>query len=166
LGLPTETQKQTDDSAGRLIHNELPVLRRAECALLVVNQPPRPVERIVAQYEGGWEGKSLLRFTGALAEQYGARVGILTVRSDIAEATQWVSAAADYLKGYQLPSLETFPLSGPVESTDHVARAAASFGADLIAMGETGHGFLGRFLGQNVAERTALATTMPLLIAR
>jgi len=166
LGLPTETERDENDTASRLFKNERPVMNRAECALLIVNEPPSPLEKILVKHEAGIAGKAMLRMAGAVAERYSARVGILTMENDIARSTELAAAAQEYLKGFDIPAIETLPKSGPPDSKVEILRAAESFGADLIAMGEEGHNWLERWFGADLAERTALTTSTPFLIVR
>lgn len=166
LGMPTEADKQTDDVAAGLIRRELPVLRKAECAILAVDQPPRPVRKIMAQYSEGPAAKTMLRLAATWAEKLDAALTVLTVQNDVARATELAAAAEEYLKGFNLSSVETHPEKGPTDSKIPILAAADALGPDMIAMGEEGHSFLERFLGMNVAERTALATPIPLLICR
>ena len=166
LGLPTEAESDKDDAAPRLIKTERPVLRKADCALLVVNRPPSAVNKILARYQEGMAGKAMLRMTGAVAERYHARLRVVTIENDLAKAAELAAAAEEYLKGYDLAAVETRPQSGPTDSKVKILHAAESFGADLIAMGEEGHHWLERALGADLAERTALSTSTPLLIVR
>lgn len=166
LGIPTESQAEGDDMASRLFREQLPVIREAESAVLAVSEPPQPFRKIVVQYDAGNPGKAMLRLAGAIAEKYRAEIAVLTLDDDLSEAARLAAAAAEYLQGFDVPGVETMPKTGTAESKVQIMEAAGVCGADLIAIGEAGHGVIERLLGQNTAERTALATVIPLLIAR
>lgn len=166
LGLPTDADADRTAEAARVLSNERPVLRKAECALLVVSQPPTPIRKILARYEEGSTGKAMLRMVAAIAERYHAHLGLLTIENDPVKATRLAAAAEEYVKGFDIPSVETLAQAGPTGSTVWIQQVAESFDADLIAMGEEGHNLLERLFGENLAEQTALSTSIPLLIVR
>jgi nucleotide-binding universal stress UspA family protein len=166
LGLPVEAERDTNDIATRLLKDELPVLRKAQCALLAVSEPPNALRRIVVRYEDDHSGKAALRWAGGIAEPCKGDVAVLVLEEDVTKAAELAGAAEQYLKGFDLQSLKTIPKSAPTGSKTEILEAAESLDADLIVLGDEGHGVLERFFGRNIAERTALATTIPLLIAR
>ena len=165
LGLATEEENE-DKNTDRLVNAELPVLRRADSHLLIVNRKPSRTKTILAKYEPRNRGKAMLRMVGAMAEKYGARIDLLTTESRIADAVKTAESAVEYLKGYQPADVKTHARTGSNEYSNDIISAAESCGADLIAMGEEGHNWLERLMGTNTAERTALETSTPLLIAR
>lgn len=166
LGLPTEADMASDDAATHLVRKERPVLRKAHCALLLVNQPPVPVKRILACYDDEPVGQRMLQMAGSIAEAYQARIGVFANENDLAKARELADAAKAYLEGYDVPAIDTIAVSRPKGSRVEILHAAESFEADLITMGEEGHNWLERMFCKNVAERTAMATPVPLLIAR
>ena len=166
LGLPTEADMQSDDAAAHLVRKERPVLRKAQCALLLVNQPPKPINKILACYSKEPVAQRMLQMIGYMAEGYKARVGVFTISQDPTDATEVAVSAEEYLKGFDIPAIETMPKSGSTSSKVTILQIAELFEADLIGMGEEGHNWLERFMCANLAERTAMATCVPLLIVR
>ncbi len=166
LGLPTDEDRNRTDEGDHLVRKERSVLRKVDCALLLVNRPPAPIRKILALYEDSSSGKSMLRMVAAIAERYGAKLGLLTIENDLARAMALSASAAEYVKGFDIPAVEQLAQDGPTGSKVGILEEADAFDADLIAMGEEGHNWLERFFGENLAERTALSTSIPLLLVR
>ncbi|MFW6163518.1 MAG: universal stress protein [Planctomycetota bacterium] len=166
IGMPTEGVAQEDPLAKALLHDELPLLRKAESAVLVVCSPPKAPENVLVSYQGGMEGKAALRVAGHLAEAAEAAVHVLSVHGDLAEAERLAAVASEYLGGYDLPSLQTLGQTGSPASTGKVLDVAEETAADLIVIGDEPYGLLEHFFGEDTAERVALATHTPVLVAR
>lgn len=166
LGVPTNAEADETAEAARVFKKERPLLRKADCALLVVNQPPAPIRKILARYEEGSTGKAMLRMVAAIAERYQAHLGLLTIENDSVRATELAAAAAEYVKGFDIPEVQMLAQAGPTDSKVLILHEAESFGADLIVMGEEGHGWLKSLLSEHLAEQTAFSTSIPLLIVR
>lgn len=65
LGMPKEGSVGDDPVAAAILEEEMPLLRRAECMVLVVCRPLRPIRHVLVNYQGGIEGKSALRIASA-----------------------------------------------------------------------------------------------------
>ena len=166
LGLPPEEAADESDLAAGLIKRERPVLSQAECSLLIVRQPPEPIDRVLVHYEGDIWGKAALQRAGLAAKCYEAALSVLAVDDDTAEAAALASAAEEYLQGFNLTALDSISERSGSDLDEQVLSAAAEQDADLVVMGEAGHGLLARFLGKNATEKVALEAQVPLLIAR
>jgi hypothetical protein len=166
LGMPTEAAAVSDPVAEAMLHDELPVLRGAECSLLIVAEPPRKLGRALVNYQGGIEGKTALRMAGELAERTSAGLVVLSVQRDLSLASMLTGTAEEYLKGFDLSSVECIADKDSPESESDILHFAHSVRAGIIILGEEPYGFWHRFMGQATAEEVALATRIPVLIAR
>ncbi len=172
VGMPTEGPSrdegspQDDALVEALIKEDLSLLRRAECSVMVVCRPPQPVNTVLVNYQGGLEGKRALGMAGELAELNSARVVVFSVEGDIARATEWTATATGYLNGFDLASVDTIEQKGVPDSEARILETAESEGADVIVIGHDPYGILDRLLSRDVAEQLALYTHLPLLIAR
>ena len=166
LGMPTEGGAQDDPVAAAILAEELPLLRRAECMVLVVCDVRLPIKHVLVNYQGGVEGKSALRIAGELAERNAARVVVISIEPDIGRAAALTAVAQEYLKGFRLPSVDIVERSGDPESETEIFEAAESSKADIVVVGNRPYGLLDRFFGKITPEQIALDTELPLLIAR
>jgi nucleotide-binding universal stress UspA family protein len=166
LGTPVKGAITDNALAAAIWQDELSLLRKAECSILVVNQPFRPVGKVLVNYQGKIEGKAALRLAGEIAVRCSADVGVLSLSGDVAQSADHVATAGEYLKGFPLGSVELMNQGGDPESESAILSAADSWGADLIIIGEEPHGFLGNFFGQEPAEQMVQRAEFPILIAR
>jgi nucleotide-binding universal stress UspA family protein len=168
VGLPLATTKAADPLLQAIRHAELPLLHKAECLILVVYQSPRPIRKIMVDYQGGIEGKTALRAAGEVALRTSAAVTVLSMDLDPGDAGVMAATAASYLGGFGLSSVETISRVGQPESAMEVVRAAESTEADLLVVGGERHGLL-HWLRDRATpdpEDVALSTHIPVLIAR
>jgi nucleotide-binding universal stress UspA family protein len=166
IGMPTEGVAQGDPLAEALLHDELPLLRKAESSVLVVCSPPRTIHNVLVVYHGGTDGKAALRLAGVLGERAEARLHVLAVQRNLMEAEELTASAEQYLAAYDVGSVTTLERSGAPDSEGQVLEAADAVEADLIIVGDEPYGLLERFFGEATAERLALATHIPVLVAR
>lgn len=168
VGMPTDEDVSEEDELTSDIQDvERPLLRDAECSVLVVSkEPSRPIENIMVQYQGNMEGKSALRVAGELALGYGAKVTVLSIHGDITKASKMAQIAKTYLEGYGLEHIEIIDTTGVPDSWGEVKEKATSCEADLVVFGEDPYGYLDRLLTKNIGERMADATDFPILLAR
>ena len=166
IGMPTEGVANNDPLAETLLNHELPLLRKAESSLLIVSTEPEPVQTIVVSYEGDVAGKMALRLGGHLAEAANAAVRTLSVERDMDSAQRLATAAGRYLQAYKLASVETLARTGQPESETAVLAVAREASANLIVVGAEPYGRLERFITTVTAERVALTTRTPVLVAR
>jgi nucleotide-binding universal stress UspA family protein len=166
IGMPTEGAAHDDPLPRAILSSDLPLLRKAESAVLVVCSPPKPPDRVLVCYQGGTEGKAALRLAGHLAERAQAAVHVLSVQGAIVEAETCAATAAEYLDSFDLPRLETIPRAGSPESEREVLDAADNISADTIIIGDEPYGIIERFFGKATAEQIVLKTQTPVLVAR
>ncbi len=166
LGFPTAQQAQTDPQARHAIHDQIPVLRKAECSLLVVNKLPVEMKNVFVYYHGGVEGKAALRLAGMLAEKTGAAITVLAVEQDMTTSVTMTAAATAYLEGYQLPFVKTIERKGMPQSEADVVPFAESSAADIIVLGDEPYGVFDSFFGRSTGERYVMGTALPVLLAR
>jgi len=168
LGLPPQATKDAEPLLQAMRHAELPLLHKAECLILVVHQPPRPIRKILVEYQGGTEGKAALRAAGEVATRTSAAVTVLSVDADPGDAEVLAATAESYLAGFGLSSVETINRVGQSEPAMEVARAAESTEADLVVVGGERHGLLDWLRDRTTPdpEDVALSTHIPVLIAR
>lgn len=166
LGMPTEAAADSDPVAAAMLHNGLPLLRGAECSLLIVAEPPRNLNRVLVNYQGGIAGKAALRMAGELAELTSAELVVLSIQRDLPLAAMLIGTAEEYLKGFRLTSVKCIADKDSPDSESDILDFAHSEEAGIIILGEEPYGFWHRIMGQATAEEVALATRIPVLIAR
>lgn len=166
VGMPTEGLATDDPLARSLLHDELPLLRKAESSVLVICKDPEPLRDILVVYQYGMEGKDALRLAGAIAEKTGAGLHVLSHGGDATEAELITSTAAEYLRGFDIDSVNTLDRHATPSSQTEVIEAAGEINAGLIVIGDEPYGLLERFFGGATAESLALQTEIPVLIAR
>ena len=163
---PPPTIQGLDDLIEALLREDLRLLRRAECSLLVVCQPPRPLGTILVHYQGGMEGKRALGLAGELAERHEARLVVLTIESDAVRAAELSATAQAYLGGFAVASVDAVQEKGAPDSELKVLERAETEGADAIVIGHEPYGLLHRLLSSDLVEQVALDTHLPVLVAR
>lgn len=172
IGMPTagpsrdEGSPQDSALVEALLKEDLALLRQAECSILVVCRPPRPIETVLVSYQGGLEGKRALNMAGELAERHTAKVVVVSIEGDIASAIQQTTTAAAYLRGFELSSVQAIEQRGAPESEEKILEIAESKKADMLVIGHDPYGILDRLLNRDIVEQIALDTHLPLLIAR
>jgi nucleotide-binding universal stress UspA family protein len=165
VAIPTE--QDTDDPLTRAtLDRELPFLRGAACSVLAVSQPPSEITKILVDYQGGAIGRTALNVVGELASGLGADVAVMAVKGDVAEAARLATAGEAYLQPFHLNHIDRVEKTGVPDSRGDILSFAESEGADMIVIGEEPVGLLDRLLGQDTADQVALATNLPVLIAR
>ncbi|MEW6752317.1 MAG: universal stress protein [Candidatus Latescibacterota bacterium] len=160
LGLPC------GGGAEAVVAEDRAVLRQAECALLVVCLPPRPVGTVLVDYQGGLEGKAALRLAGSWAEAVRVRLAVVSLGGDAASTAALCSHAQEYLGTFDLVAVEASPRVGSPDSEAAILLAARELGADMIVVGAQRYGLVDRLFSRDVAEHLALSTDLPLLVAR
>jgi nucleotide-binding universal stress UspA family protein len=167
VGLP---RCATDDEplCKAIRHNELPLLPRAECLVLVVYEDPAPIRSVLVDYQGGTAGKTALRAAGEIAIHTSAAVTVLSVEraADLAELL--TASAKRYLDGFGIPTITTIERLGEPGSEEEVLEVAESTGADLVVIGGEQYGML-KWLRARTAphpEEISEALHKPVLIAR
>ena len=166
VGLPSLGRVQESHTARVTQHETLPLLRRAECSVLAVFEPPTPLRNILVCYEGGVEGKAALRLSGHLAEKAGAKVWVFPVGNRIDRLVMLDSVAESYLGAFDLPGVGILPEAAPTKSESLMVEAGKETNADVIVIGSEPYGLFQRFMGEATAEALALDTTIPVLLAR
>lgn len=166
LGSAADDAQSESVGEQAVLADDLEILRRAESAVLVVSRPPQPIDTILVNYQGELMGKHALRLAGAWGELEKARIIALSVESDATRAGAWAQTAGEYLKGFDLPEVETLHASGDPESEVELLNLAEKRGADVLVIGAKPYGLLDRFFDRDVAVDVALTTQLPLLVAR
>lgn len=145
--------------------DEPSIIRKAESSLLLVSEIPATLANVFVHYRGGLNGKAALRFAGTLAERAAANLTVLTVEGDGREGSFLASIAREYLRGFDIPELDTISRTAP-ESEIELIEEAEKAEADIIIVGEAQHGIISSLFGQDSAGRLAYATSLPVVIAR
>lgn len=144
------------------------LLRKADCMVLVVHEPPRSLNSILVDYQGGTEGKAALRIAGEVASRARAAVTVLCVSGDPSIAGTLAAAAEVYLEPYGLIKVNKIERTGSATSQHEVFLAAKAVDADLVVVGRERHGFLVELLDKATINPDSLAEEMriPVLIAQ
>lgn len=153
----------------RAIRNqELPLLRHAECMVLVANHDPEPIKRVLVDYHGGTEGKTALRVAGEIAARASSAVTVLSVDSRRDTTELLTSSATRYLAGFGIEDVTGLERIGQPGSESEVLDAAESTGADLVVVGGEGHGVLEWLRGRASAQPEDISAALgrPVLVAR
>jgi nucleotide-binding universal stress UspA family protein len=164
MGMPTEGSSKEDPLVAAMLEEERPLLRKAECAVLVVCRPPQPIHNILVNYQGGVRGKMALRMAGEVALRYNARVTVSSVKETPLDVR--LLMAQQYLEGFRLSAIDLEERTGNPQSETGILQVAESSKADMIVLGEDPYGLLDRFLNKTVTEEVVLATELPVLISR
>jgi nucleotide-binding universal stress UspA family protein len=166
VGMPTREQAQSDPLAASILHEERPLFRKLDCMILVVCDPPQPVEKVLVNTQGGAAGKRALRAAGELAERAGHRLAIVSVKSRGMDATVLTSAAREYTGGFGISAVETLEKEGGPVHERHILDAAEEAGANFLVVPDEPQGLVARLFQHPTAEEVVLATRLPVLIAR
>ena len=113
-------------------HDEMPLLHKAECLVLVAYRDPAPIQSVLVDYPGGTEGKAALRAAGEVAIRTSAAVTVLSVNGSRENAEMLTSSARRYLEGF-----------GTLEYSEYGARGTAGLrdrGASCCQVGCGGPG--------------------------
>jgi len=166
LGIPADDQTNGSLIGEALVRDEIPLIRKAECSLLIVAEPPRKLGRILVNYHGGMEGKTALRLAGEIAERTAAEIVVVCIEHELPQAEIYCSTAEKYLKGFHEVQVRSIPIRDKPHSEGDILDLAHSEDAGLIIFGEEPSGFWDRFIGNVHAENLACKTHIPLLVAR
>ncbi len=166
IGMPTEGQAGSDSVARAILDADLPILRRAECSVLVAARPPEDIRSVLVSYQGGHEGKTALRAAGTIAEASGAAATVVSGHGDRAQAEIMTGRALRYLEGFDLPRARGIAFSGQPEEEQRLLQAADETRSNLIVLGHEPYGVIHRLFADDAAEAIALSTNIPVLVAR
>lgn len=167
IGLPTKAEEHGHPLVAAVMAEELPLLRKSECSVLVVSRPPRQLQNVLVNYQGGVDGKAALRIAGELAEAHKAAATVLSIHGDARQASTLTGAAANYLEGFEvLNVLERQEVGDRESAAGVILEQAASLDPDLLVLGGEPYGFWDHVLSRDTGEELALATDLPVLIAR
>lgn len=168
VGLPPEPTEGAEHLLRAVRHAELPLLHKAECLVLVVCRPPRPIRKILVDYQGDTMGKTALRVAGEVAMRASAAVTVHCVDGDPRNAGVLSATAERYLAGFGLSSVATVMQVGQPGSATEIAQAAKSTEADLVVIGGEGHGLLNWLRDRTGPdpEDVAFFTQIPVLVVR
>jgi nucleotide-binding universal stress UspA family protein len=166
LGIPTREQAQNDRLADAILDDERPLFDRAESMVMIVSDPPQGLDRILVHYQGGVPGKQALRVAGELAERIGCPLVVASSSREELEAEVLTGTAEEYLAGFGTQIAETaHPKGGPGIVAD-LLEIAVETEAGLIVLGGEPRNLIERLFSTSEAEDVALATRLPVLIAR
>lgn len=166
IGLPTEERAHDDSVARAILDADLPILRRAECSVLVAAREPADIRSVLVSYQGGHAGKSALRAAGTIAEASGAAVNVISGHGDRAQAEVMTGRALRYLEGFDLPRAHGIAFSGQPEEAQRLLQAVEETKANLIVLGHEPYGVIHHLFADDAAEAIAVSTDIPVLIAR
>lgn len=167
VGLP-ECPKGDEPVCRAIRHDEMPLLRKAESLILVADQDPAPIHRVLVDYHGGTEGKAALRVAGEVAIRSSAAVTVLSVNGSGEYAKMLADSAKRYLKGFGLSDIASIERVGQPGSETEVLNAAKSAAADFIVVGAEGNGMLEWLRGRAASQPEDLSTDLhkPVMVAR
>jgi len=166
IGMPTHQAGQLDAASEAIFHDDLPLFRKSDSAILVASSEAHPVTKLLVHYHGGTEGKWALRFAGEMAEKLAAALAVVSIAGTTLDAVALTNRAERYLAAYNLVGLETIERTAPAESAREIVAAADSVNADFIIIGNKPYGLLDRFFAGFTAEEVIAITARPVLIAR
>jgi len=167
VGLP-ERVSEDEPLFKAILHEETPLLHKAECLVLVVRETPRPIQRILVDYPGGLAGKAALRAAGEVAMRASASVTIHSVSWEPQTAGMLATSAERYLTGFGLSRVQRSVREGDPSSQVEMLRAVKSIGADMLIVGGERHALMDVLRGKVTLdpEDAAMAMNIPALIAR
>jgi hypothetical protein len=167
VGLP-ECPKGDEPVCRAIRHDEMPLLHKAECLVLVVHRDPAPIKRVLVDYHGGTEGKAALRAAGEMAVRTSAAVTALCVNGSRENAQILTGSARRYLEGFGISGIASIVRVGQPGSETEVFHASESAGADFIVISGDGHGMLDWLRGRAASQPEELSTALhrPVLIVR
>lgn len=167
IGLP---RCATDDGplCKAIREDELPLLQKAECLILVVYAEPTPIRSVLVGYQGGTAGKMALRAAGEIAIRTSAAVTVLSVDRAPDIAGLLTASAHRYLDGYDIRAITTVERVGEPGSEDEVLEVAESIGADFVVVEGEQYGMLEWLRARTAPHPEALSEALhrPVLIAR
>lgn len=167
VGLP-ECPKGDEPVCKAIRHDEMPLLHKAECLVLVVHRDPAPIKRVLVDYHGGTEGKAALRAAGEVAVRTSAAVTVLSVNGSREHAEMLTGSAKRYLEGFGLSDIASMESVGQPGSETEVFHAAESAAADFIVVSGEEHGMLDWLRGRAASQPGELSTDLhrPVLVVR
>lgn len=158
-----------EEPACRAIRNdEMPLLHKAECLVLVAYRDPEPIKSVLVDYHGGTEGKAALRAAGEVASRSSAAVTVLSVNGSRENAEMLTSSAKRYLEPFGIASVTSVERLGQTGSETEVLHAAKAVEADLVVVGGDGHGMLEWLRGRAASQPEELSAALqrPVLVVR
>lgn len=167
VGLP-ECATGNEPECKAIHHDELPLLHKAECLVLVVDRDPEPIHRVLVEYHGGVAGKAALRAAGEIAKHESAAVTVLCVDPTHDNAGLLTASGKSYLSAFGISEIDTAESVGEPGSENITLRTAESVGADLIVVPAEGNGLLDWIRGRTATHPEVISETAhkPVLIAR
>ncbi len=165
-GMPTREQARGHALAEALLEEELPLFRRSESMLLVVCDPPEPLETVLVNYRPGLEGKQALRVAAWLAELTCRRLAVCCIRREKSDARELAAVARRYVEAFDLEETEILERTGGPDDHNEILQAVESVGANFIVLDNESHKLYERLFRQPSATEVALETRIPVLIAR
>ncbi len=166
LGIPTLDQAREDRLAKAILNQERPLFEQAESMVLAVCDPPQPVQKLLVNYQGGALGKQALRIAGEMAQRGHYPLVVVSIERDVLLAESLVTSAEKFIEGYELAKVETVAKRGEPSEESDILDATEEVGANYIVISEEPRGLVSRFLLHSTAEGVAMATRLPVLIAR
>jgi len=165
VGLPIEAEGE-QHFLERELDDDLTLIRKAECPLLICARPVEPINTILVNYQGDPVSRNALRLAGEIGQFASAMVEVLCIHGDLAEAGRLSAEALGYLKGFKLPKVRHSEVEGTPGDEEAVLAAAEVTEPGLVVIGDAPYGLLQRFMGEDTAEQVALGTLLPVLVAR
>lgn len=149
-------------------HDEMPLLHKAECLVLVVHKDLEPIQNVLVDYHPGTEGKAALRAAGEVAMRTSAAVTVLSVNGSREHAEMLASSAKRYLAGFGISDIASIERVGQQGSESEVLKAAESAAADFVVISGDGHGMLKWLGGRADAQPEDLSASLqrPVLVVR
>lgn len=167
IGLP-ECPTGDEPVCKAIRHDEMPLLHKAECLVLVVHRDPAPIKRVLVDYRGGTEGKAALRAAGEVAIRTSAAVTVLCVNGNRERAEMLTGSAKRYLAGFGLSDIASMEIVGEPGSETEVFHASESAASDFIVISGDGHRMLDWLRGRAASQPEELSTDLhrPVLVVR
>lgn len=167
LGLP-ECPTGEEPVCKAIRHDEMPLLHKAECLVLIVHRDPAPIRSVLVDYHGGTEGKAALRAAGEVALRTSAAVTVLSINGSREHAVMLAGSAKRYLAGFGLSDIASMERVGQTGSETEVFHASESAAADFIVVSGDGHGMLEWLRGRAASQPEELSADLhrPVLVVR
>ena len=126
------------------------ITRRSPSPLLFVTGDPTALDRAVLAYDGSPRAEEALFVATYVADQWGAKLTVITAREGAGPKPDTLSAAARYLEKHGVEATTMAEQGPPAEA---ILRNVGSRRANLVMMGGYGFGpILERVLGSTVDE--------------
>jgi len=137
------------------------VVRHAKPPVMACLRDPRPINKLLAAYDGSRNAKDALETAAKLAKDWELPLAVLAVEEPSRVTRAKLEEARQLAAHYGLSADLLWRQGRP---GDEILRTAESEGCDLIVMGVTGHGVLSQALFGSTVDAVVHRSRLPVLI--